>query len=103
MAKIVVDHSELGATAKVIETYVELIQRKYKSADGEVRYMTSAWAGNDETKFIQQWNKINDPGTATRGMIEDYSTYAKNLKAAEQLYKDAQADAVNSANWLPKW
>lgn len=102
MASIIVEHSKFEAAAKAIDTYVADVKREMKSADVSVNTLAGAWQGKDYTQFFAQWDKVTGSGSTYMEMIKALEHYSEYLRFAAKKYKNAQADAVNRANRLPR-
>lgn len=102
MAYIKVDHSKFEAAASAIETYLAQMKNKMGSADGEITKLSVAWQGDDFTQFKVQWEKVTGDGSTYSEMKKSFESYAKFLRFAADKYKNAQANAINRANSLPK-
>lgn len=103
MAYIKVDHSKFEAAASEIEKYVSLMKKKMASAQGEINTLSSGWQGSDFSQFKTQWDKVTNKDSTYNQMLTSLEAYAKFLRSAASLYKDAQSKAVNRANSLPRW
>lgn len=103
MAYINVDHSKLEAAASAIETYLDQMKTKMNTASGEVTKLSASWKGDDYTHFKAQWDKVTSDDSTYSEMRKSFESYAEFLKFAAQKYKDAQIDAINRANSLPRW
>lgn len=103
MAYIRVDHSKFEATAGVIDRYVTLMRNKMSSAQGEVTTLSASWQGSDFNQFKNEFNKVDNEDSTHMQMLKSLESYARYLRSAGNLYKDAQSRAVNRANNLPRW
>lgn len=103
MAYIKVDHSKFSTTASVVDSYVKLMKTKMNSAQGEVDNLARNWQGVDFAQFRTQWNKVTNGESTYSEMIKALENYSKFLRFASEKYKDAQTNAVNSANRLPRY
>lgn len=103
MAYINVDHSKFEAAASAIETYLDRMKTKMNTASGEITKLSAAWQGDDFNQFKAQWEKVTAGDSTYSEMRKSFEAYAKFLRFAAQKYKDAQIDAINRANSLPRW
>lgn len=103
MAYIKVNHRQLENTAAEIDAYVDVLKRKMNNAQSDVTALSSFWEGSDYIQFKSEFNKLDDKYSAHSQMIKALESYSNYLKAAAKKYKDAQSNAVNRANDLPRW
>jgi len=103
MAYIRVDYSKFEVTASAIDTYVEKHKSNMSNANGEVNTLADGWNGDDFTQFQNQWNRVTEDGSTSQKMIGAMGNYAEFLRYAANKYKEAQINAVNRANSIPKW
>lgn len=103
MAYIKVDHSKFEAAASAIDTYVSNARKKMNNANGYVNDLSAGWQGDDFSQFKAQWDKVTNNDSTYTQMIKSLESYAKFLRFAASKYKDAQANAINRANSLPRW
>lgn len=103
MAYIKVDHSKFSAASTAVDTYVSNLKKNMKKAENEVSDLASLWQGKDYTQFKMQWSKVTDNDSTYYEMIKALDNYSKFLKYAAEKYKDAQTQAINRADKLPKW
>ena len=101
--KIYVDHSRFSNGAKEIEEYIGTIDSYMASMNEEVESMSSFWEGEDSMAFNEKWNQLTNTGSVTANMKSDLKNYADNLNQAANKYKNAQINAINEANNLPRW
>lgn len=101
--KIKVDHSKFDTAASAIETFNSNINTKMGKADKAVTTMLSSWKGLDASTFKTKWDTVNDRDSTYGKMKKSLESYAGFLRAAGSKYKNAQANAINRANRLPKW
>lgn len=102
MAKITVNHSEFEKTATAIETYISKHKKGMNSINGSVESMGSSWQGNDYKQVKKEWQEIKGTDSTSDRMLKTLGGYAEFLRYSEGMYKNAQADAINRANRLPK-
>lgn len=95
-----VNHSQFESTATAIESYLSKHKKNMAAAGQEVAALGQTWQGKDFTEFQHKWTKVTDNGSTSHAMITSLENYAKALRYAASQYKDAQAKAVNKANWL---
>ena len=98
-----INHKELGTAAKAVDNYVSSMARKIFVANGEVRNLLLGWRGTDYSKFHKQWLKLTNEDSVYYNMRAALKGYASFLRYAEKQYRDAQINAVNRANGLPKY
>ena len=103
MAYIKVDHSEFQKAASEIDEYVTLLNKKMRQSQLEVETLSSNWQGKDFSQFKIQFSRTDNKDSTHYQMVEALKAYSKFLKYAGDKYKNAQIDAVNRANWLPKF
>lgn len=103
MSYIKVNHSELESTAKQVDSCVSNLKSKMSSANGKVSALASGWAGSDFTQFLSQWKTVDNSDSTYYKLIKALESYSDYLSYAASKYKDAQTDAVNRANSLPKY
>lgn len=103
MPKIKVDHSEFEKTAKEIDVYVKVLKDNMIKSQSEVTSLSSAWQGTDFTQFKKEFSQIDNKDSTHEQMVKALESYASFLRFAGNKYKDAQTNAVNRANRLPKW
>jgi len=102
MAYIKVDHSKFENAASSINTYEDNMKKKMSSASSEIINLSVTWKGNDFNQFRAQWNKQGESDSTYQNMRKSLDAYANFLRYAANQYKDAQANAVNRANELPR-
>ena len=98
-----VDHSKFEDAASAIENYISRMKNKSSLAEGEINNLSAAWQGSDFTQFKVQWEKAVSTDSTYADMKKSFETYAKFLRDAANRYKNAQANAINRANALPRW
>ena len=103
MAYIKVDHSKFETAASSIDTYISQLESKMIRANGEVNNLSSNWQGDDAVHFKSQWNTVANNDSTYVKMTKSLEAYSKSLRYAAKLYKDAQTNAVNNANGLPRY
>jgi len=105
MAYIKVDHSKFGPAAQEIDQYIQEIKKQMKSAEGEVKDLTTGngWQGTDAQAFQNQWKQATNNDSVYRQMIKALEAYADYLRFAQGKYRNAQANAINRANRLPRY
>ena len=101
--KIDVDRKQLTSSASAIDSYVEAMKKHMDSADSEVRNLASVWEGRDYAAFQSRWNKVTDRDSVYTNWQNALKNYAELLRFAEEKYKNAQKNAVERANRLPRW
>lgn len=103
MAYIKVDHSKFSGAVSAVDDYVGQLKSKMKSAESEVNSLISGWDGDDYTQFKKQWSTLQSKGSAYSEMVKALEAYSDFLQLAANKYKEAQTNAVNRANSLPRW
>jgi WXG100 family type VII secretion target len=103
MPFISADRSRLDRAAGTIDTYVSNHKNKMNSANGEISTLSNSWQGRDFNQFRTQWNRVTANDSTSQKMISAMENYARFLRFASNRYKEAQANAVNRANSIPKW
>ena len=103
MAYIKVDHSKFSGAASAVDDYVSQLKSKMKSAESEVNAMVSGWEGDDYTQFKKQWSTLQAKGSAYSEMVKALEAHSDFLRYAANKYKEAQSNAINRANSLPRW
>ena len=103
MALIEVNHNELRNVASAINTYCDKQDKEMRSADAEIKSMLSSdWLGQDAQAFGAKWEGVNANDSTTVKFRELLKNFGGNLAACADVYKKAQEDTYNAANWLPK-
>ena len=101
--KIRVNHTILNRTADAVDTYVRNMNSKMNSANTAVSTMLATWQGDDAKTFKVKWDTV-DNADSTHGMMKKaLESYSSFLRDAGSKYKNAQINAINRANGLPKW
>ena len=103
MAYIRVDHNKFENTASAIDSYISRHKSNMKKVDQEVTNLALSWQGEDYQTFKIQWNELNASDSTSEKMLKDLKNYAEYLRMAAKKYKEAQSNAVNRANNLPRW
>lgn len=103
MAYIKVDHKKLDDAATAVETYVSQHKSGMKRIDQQIVGMNSAWQGKDYDQLKAQWQEMNESGSTSKKMLYALEDYADFLRYSAKKYKDAQSNAVNRANKLPRY
>lgn len=103
MAYIKVDHSKFEPTAASIDSYVSLMKSKMSSADSEISALGADWQGTDYNSFKTQWETVTNEDSTYRKMVSALESYAGYLRTSAKKYKEAQTNAYNRANNLPRW
>ncbi len=103
MAYIKVDHSKFEGAASAVDSYVNLMKNKMRSAQGEVNILSSSWQGTDYNQFKIMFDRVDNNDSTHMQMVKSLESYSKYLRFAANKYKDAQTRAVNRANSLPRW
>ena len=104
MARIEVNHADLRTVASAINAYCTKQDSEMRSADAEVNAMLSKdWIGDDAHAFGSKWINVNASDSTAIKFRKNLKNYGETIAACAELYRNAQIDAYNSANWLPKW
>lgn len=101
--KITVNHSELTNTANEIDSYIQKTENNMNNANGLVAGMMSSWNGEDAIAYKSKWDTITNGDSSYTRMKKSLEKYSNYLKDASNKYKNAQANAINRANCLPRW
>lgn len=102
MAYIRVDHTQLSATASEIDTYISLLKNKMASAQQEINQLTTNWQGSDSAQFKSKWDTVTDNQSTYYSLISQLESYANYLRYAAKEYSNAQKNAIDRANALPR-
>jgi len=102
MAYIKVDHSRFEATANAMDTYVSSHKSHMNKANTEITDLSKAWQGADYNQFKSKWNQVMGKNSISQKMISAMEDYAKFLRFSANTYKQAQANAVNGVNSIPR-
>jgi len=103
MAYIRVDHKKLIVAADAVKDYRGLLTSKMQIANQIVDDMRASWRGDDAVQFQHQWDLVSAEGSVCRKMSDSLKSYEDYLRFASDTYKNAQIDAVNMADSLPRW
>ena len=103
MANITVDHDEFEVAAAAIDSYVAKHRKNMRSMNTAVESLGMSWAGVDYEQVKREWNQLDAAGSTSQRMIESLENYARALRAAAKKYRDAQSNAFNRANKLPRY
>lgn len=104
MAVIEVNHKTLRNVAKAIDNYCDEQNREMRSADSAVKQMlSSGWTGADAYTFSDKWESVDDSSSTTVKLRDSLKKYSEGLTACANEYQNAQEEAYNEANRLPKW
>ena len=101
--KIKVNHNTLDTAANTIDEYIRNMDSKIGKANSAVTTMLSTWQGNDANEFKVKWDTVDDADSTHGMMRKSLESYASFLRNASSKYKNAQINAINRANSLPKW
>ena len=102
MAYIQTDHQQLKATAAAVDTYVETLKTDMKKARQQVYQLTRQWEGPDAEAYRERWVQASEQDSTYGQMVKTLQNYADYLRYAAEQYRNAQSNAVNRANGLPK-
>jgi uncharacterized protein YukE len=97
---IYVNHSQFEKTAAAIENYLSKQNKNMDAAGKEIETLALEWQGKDSEIFQNQWNKVNENHSTSKKMAAALENYVQFLRFTANLYKKAQAEAVNKANKL---
>ena len=100
MAKIKVKHGEFVKASEAVDSYVELLKNRMKSADAEVTALAAGWEGKDYASFKAQWATVDDKDSVHAQMIKAMESYSMFLLYADKQYTDAQKKAIARASML---
>lgn len=103
MPYINVDHSKFEAVAAEIDRYVTTMRAGMTVAQAEMTAMALGWDGIDYDNAKTRFRTLDDKDSAHDKMIKALESYARYLRYAAKQYKNAQSNAINRANSLPKW
>lgn len=103
MSYIKVDHSKFETAASAMDSYIAEMKRKMTSIELAVKNLNTNWEGSDQVFFMKQWETVLASESTYSKMVKECEEYAKYLRFAGGKYKDAQANAINRANNLPKY
>ena len=95
-----VDHRQLSTLSDDIENFKNEVVRNTGSLIDSVDSTIYSWSGDDKMAFMAKWDHMRDSGSNYKNMVDSLTNYSGALKEASNKYKDAQIDAVNSANWI---
>ncbi len=98
-----VDHSKFETAASAIETYISEQDKYMENMSDQIQYLTSNWKGEDAVQFKLQWDTVTDATSTSEKLKNSLKNYAETLRYASTQYKNAQANAINRANSLPRW
>lgn len=101
--KIKVNHNMLDTAANTIDEYIKNMNSKMGSANSSVTTMLATWQGNDANAFKVKWDTVDDADSTHGMMKKSLESYSSFLRNASSKYKNAQINAINRANGLPKW
>ena len=102
MARIKVDHKALTTAADAVDSYVSKHKNNMKQINNNVVNLNSAWQGKDYNQLKTEWMEIMAADSTSGKMLTSLENYADFLRYAAKKYIDAQTNAVNRANLLPK-
>lgn len=104
MAMIEVNHKVLRDVASAITTYCTAQDREMSSADTEIKSMlTSDWLGPDALEFGKTWENVDSNDSTTVKFRETLKNFGESIATCASEYENAQGDAYNTANRLPKY
>lgn len=103
MAYIKVDYGKMKAAYKSVDTYVKVLEKDMKKAQGELSDLSLNWQGGDFTQFKKEWKQVDDSNSTHAQMIKSLKSYSEFLRYAEKQYKSAQKKAIDTANSLPRY
>lgn len=100
---IAVNHKILEQTAADIDECITKHNQYLEQASENVRNMSSIWEGSDYIKYCEQWGMLTNNDSTSKAIIKNMQNYADYLCYCAKKYKEAQANAINKANNIPKW
>lgn len=100
MSKIEVDHSKFKTTSESINAFISESKKKMSEANEELFVL--GWQGNDAEAFKNKWQEVSGDKSYYREFVTALENYADFLDYAAEKYKEAQINAVNRANGIPK-
>jgi hypothetical protein len=104
MALIEVNHRTLRDVASEITSYCSVQDREMRSADTDIKSMLfSDWMGSDAQEFGKKWEGVDDNNSTSIKFRDSLKNFGDNLTACANEYENAQGDAYNEANRLPKY
>lgn len=103
MAYVKVDYSKFEHAASAIDTYISRHRSNMNNIDREITNLSATWQGKDYISLKNEWNEMKAHGSTSDKMIKSLKSYAEYLRMAAKKYKEAQSNAVNRANSLPRW
>lgn len=103
MAYIRTDFERFDNAIIITDEYVDLMKSEMANAGGEVNVLATTWQGADSEEFKTRWNTVTEEKSAYIQMVKAVDSYSSFLRFALNKYKDAQANAINRANSLPRW
>lgn len=101
--KIKVNHNVLDTAANTIDEHIRNMDSKIGKANTSVTTMLATWQGNDANEFKIKWDTVDDADSTHGMMRKSLESYSYFLRNASSKYKNAQINAINRANSLPKW
>lgn len=102
MAYVKVDYSKFEHAASAIDTYISRHRSNMNSIDREITNLSATWQGKDYNVLKNEWNEMKAHDSTSEKMIKSLKNYAEYLRMAAKKYKEAQSNAVNRANSLPR-
>jgi uncharacterized protein YukE len=102
MARIRVNHDYLRSTAEAIEKRIETNEALMREIDAQVSEISSEWVGEDYVQYLQQWESAKKQNSLLQSTTDRLRDYAEFLRFVAVEYQNAQSDAVNRANRLPR-
>jgi uncharacterized protein YukE len=100
MAVIEVDYQELKRAADAAEEYRKQLERLMLSSNQEMQRIGSIWTGPDSAEMQRIWSAEMQEGSRYKKMVKALESYEQYIRCMEQLYRAAQAAAVERARWL---
>ena len=103
MSRIRVNHYKFESTAAIIDEYIQKQESYMNIINSNIEEAGHYWSGKDYMEFCKQWNEINSTASTSEQIKKSLKNYAEVLRKTGNMYKEAQARAVNRANSLPQW
>lgn len=102
MAFISADLGRLERAARAVDDYVRNHRANMNRANSEIMNLGNSWQGSDFNQFRNRWNTVTANGSSSSNMISSLENYSRFLRFAAGRYRQAQTNAVNRANSIPR-
>lgn len=103
MTYLKVRHKSLDEAANSIERYISAHNSKMNESTRTVDNLRNDWNGKDYIAVKNAWLKLRGQGSTSDRMVRSLQNYANYLRLASKKYKNAQKNAVDRANRLPRY